>query len=148
MRKISPLLSATTVIFIASTSVFGQPLRASNPPDTSFSIFFDPGAASLTKEGREIISVVAKRFAATHDRRSAAHIFVSSETDDQDSASLSIERIKAVSDQLVRDGILRKFVSGDEHRSVHAEPVRLLEWIDRRISISVQENPVTSRIVG
>ena len=71
----------------------------------------------------------------------AAHIFVTSETNDQDSASLSIERIKEVSNQLVRDGIQRKFISADEHPSIHAEPVRLLEWLDRRVSISIQENP-------
>jgi hypothetical protein len=125
-----------------------MPLRASNPPDISFSVFFDPGAASLTKEGREIISVVAKRFAATHNRHSTAYLFVTTDTGVQDNASVSNERIKAVSNQLVRDGIRRQFVSADEHPSVHAEPVRLLESLDRRVSISIQENPVTGRIVG
>jgi outer membrane protein OmpA-like peptidoglycan-associated protein len=149
MLRISPLLLATTVIFFtASINVFGMPLRASSAPNLSFSVFFDSGGASLTKEGREIISVAAKRFAATHSRHSAAHIFVTAETDDQDSASLSIERIKAVGNQLVRDGIQRKFVSADEHPSVHAEPVRLEEWLNRRVSISIQENPVIARIVG
>jgi hypothetical protein len=145
MPKISPLLLATTVIFVASTSVFGMPLRVSSAPDISFSVFFDPGAASLSKEGQEIISVAAKRFAATHSRHPAAHIFVTSETNDQDSASLSNERIKAVGNQLVRDGIQRKFFSVDVQPSVHAEPVRLLEWLDRRVSISIQEDPVIAR---
>jgi outer membrane protein OmpA-like peptidoglycan-associated protein len=148
MRIISPLLLATTVIFTGSTTVLGMPLKASDAPDLSFSVFFDPGAASLTKEEREIISVVAKRFAATHNRHSAAHIFVTSDTDVQENASLSIERIKAVSNQLVRDGIRRQFVSADEHHSVHTQPVRLLEPLDQRVSISIQENPVSSRIVG
>jgi outer membrane protein OmpA-like peptidoglycan-associated protein len=148
MQKIPPLLWATTVIFAATTSVHGMPLRASNPPDISFSVFFDPGAASLSKEGREIISVVAKQFVATHNRHSAAYIFVTTDTGVQDNASLSNERIKTVSNQLVRDGILRKFVSADEHPSVHVETVRLQEGLDRRVSISIQENPVTGRIVG
>ena len=125
-----------------------MPLRASRSPDISFSVFFEPGAASLTKEGREIVLVAAKRFAATHNRHSAAQIFVTCETDDKDSTSLSNERIKAVSDQLVRDGIRRQFVSADEYPSVRAEPVQLLEWLDRRVSISIQETPVTGRIVG
>jgi hypothetical protein len=148
MARISPLFWATTVIFAASTSAFAMPLRTSNPPDTSFNVFFDPGAASLTNEGREIISVAAERFAATNNRHPAAYIIVTCETDDQVSASLSNERIKAVSNQLVRDGIRRGFVSEDVHPSVHAEPVPLLEWLDRRVSISIQENPVTGRIVS
>jgi hypothetical protein len=148
MRYISRLLWATTVVFAASTSAFGIPLRASSSPNTSFSVFFQPGAASLTKEGREIVSIAAKRFAATHGRNSAAHIFVISETDDQDSASLSIGRVKAVGDQLERDGVQGKYISEDEQPSVHAEPVRLLEWLDRRVSISIQENPDTGRIIG
>jgi hypothetical protein len=148
MSKLSPLLLGTTVIFIASTSVFGMPQRVSSSPDTSFSVFFDPGEASLSKEGREIVSIAAKRFAATHGRNPAAHIFVTSETDDQDSTSLSIGRIKAVGNQLERDDVQRKFISEDEQPSVHATPVRLLEWLDRRVSISIQENPDTGRIVG
>ena len=152
MPRISTFLWATTVIFAASTSAFGmpasgKPMSASGPPDTSFNVFFDPGAASLSKEGREIISVAAKRFAATHGRHSAAHILLASETDDQDKASLSTERIRAVSNQLVRDGIQRKFVSAVQHSGDHAEPVSLLEWQHRRISISIQENPVIARLV-
>jgi hypothetical protein len=73
---------------------------------------------------------------------------VSAETDDQDSASLSIKRIKTVSDQFVRDGIQKKYVSEDEQPSVHAKSVRLLESLDRRVSISIQESPDTERIVG
>jgi outer membrane protein OmpA-like peptidoglycan-associated protein len=146
MPKISPLLLATTVIFSASTSMFGMPLKASSAPEISFNVFFDPGAASLSKEGREIISVAAKRFAATHSSHSAAHIIVSSETNDQDSTSLSNERIKAVGNQLVRDGIQRKLVSADERPSVHSEPVRLEEWLDRRVTISIQENPIIARL--
>src|ERR1700691_2999855 len=108
MLRISRFLWATTVIFAASTSAFGmpasgKPMSASGAPEMSYSVFFDPGAASLSKEGREIISVAAKRFAATHGRHSAAHILLASETDDQDKASLSTERIKAVSNQLVQD---------------------------------------------
>jgi outer membrane protein OmpA-like peptidoglycan-associated protein len=124
---------------MASTSVFGIPARAATAPDISFSVFFDPGAASLPKEGREIISVVAKQFAATHDSHSAARIIVSSETDDQASVTLSNERIKAVSTQLVRDGIPGKFVSVGEKPTVHADPMRLLQSLDRRVSIGIQE---------
>jgi outer membrane protein OmpA-like peptidoglycan-associated protein len=142
MAKLSPLLFAATFIFTASTSVFGMPLRASSAPDISFSVFFDPGAASLPKEGQEIISVVAKRFAATHDGHSAARIIVSSETDDQASVSLSNERVKAVSTQLVRDGIPGKFVSVGAQPTVHADAVRLLQSLDRRVSIGIQENSV------
>jgi outer membrane protein OmpA-like peptidoglycan-associated protein len=146
MSKISPLLLATTVILTASTGVFGMLLSASSAPDISFSVFFDPGTASLSKEGREIISVAAQRFADSHNRHSAAHILVTSETDDQDSgASLSNERIKAVGNQLVCDGVQRKFVRADEHHSVHAETVRLQEGLDRRVSISIQENPIIAR---
>ena len=148
MPRISPLLLLTTVIFAASTSVFGMPQKASTPPDTSFSVFFDPGRATLSKEGRQIISLAAKRFAATHSHYPAAHIIVTGETDDQDRASLSVERVRAVGNELVRDGIQRKFVSADEQPSVHSEPVRLLEWLDRRVSISIQENPVSREIVG
>ena len=147
MPKIAPFLLATTMILAASTSVFGMPLRASSAPDMSFSVFFDPGAASLSKEGREIISVAAKRFAASNSRHSA-YLLVSSETGNQDNESLANERIQAVVNQLVRDGIQRIFVRADEQPSVHSEPVRLLEWLDRRVSISIQENPVTGRVVG
>jgi hypothetical protein len=148
MLKIPSLLRATTILLAASTSAIGAPQKASNPPDISFVVFFDPGRASLSKEGRESISVAAKRFAATLGRNPAAHIFVSAETDDQDSASLSIKRIKTVSDQFVRDGIQKKYVSEDEQPSVHAKSVRLLESLDRRVSISIQESPDTERIVG
>lgn len=151
MLKIAPLLLVTTVVFIASTSVFGMSLRAPSAPesgpDVSFSVFFDSDAASLSKEGREIISLAAKRFAVTHSRHSA-YLLIASETDGQDSASLSNARIQAVVNQLVRDGIQRKFVSVAEQPSVHSEPVRLLEWLDRRVSISIHENPVTGRVVG
>jgi outer membrane protein OmpA-like peptidoglycan-associated protein len=152
MPRISPFLWATTLIFAASTSVFGmpasgKPMSASAALDTSFNVFFDPGAASLSNEGRKIISVAAMRFAATHSRHSAAHILLDSETDDQDRASLSTERIRAVSTQLVRDGIQRKFVSAVQHSSGHPEPVSLREWQTRRISISIQENPVVARLV-
>ena len=148
MPRLSPLLLLTTVFFAASTSVFGMPQRAPSPPDITFSVFFDPGGATLSKEGREIISVAAKRFAAAHSLHPAAHILVTSETDDQDRASLSIARLNAVSNQLARDGIQRKFVRADEQPSVHPEPVRLLEWLDRRVSISIQENPDAGGIVG
>ena len=152
MPRISPFLWATTVVFVASTSAFGmpasgKPMWASGAPDTSFNVFFDPGAASLSKEGREIISEAAKRFAATHSRHSKAHILLASETDDQDRASLSTERIRAVSNQLVRDGIQEKFVSAVQHSGGHAEPVSIREWQHRRVSISIQENPVIARLV-
>ena len=146
MLKLSTILLATAVVTAASTTVLGMPQPA--PSDTSFSVFFEPGGAALSKEGREIISLAAKRFRATHDLHPAAHIFVTSETDDQDSASLCVERIKAVSHQLAHDGIQAKFVSADEQTSVHAKSVRLLEWLDRRVSISIQENPDSERIVG
>jgi outer membrane protein OmpA-like peptidoglycan-associated protein len=148
MPKISPLLLLTAMIFTASTRVFGMPQTAPSPPDLSFSVFFDPGGATLSNEGREIISIAAKRFAATHSRYPAAHIFVNGETNDQDSAFLSIERAKAVGNELVRNGIQRKFVSVGEQPNVHSEPVRLLEWLDRRVSISIEQNPVSGRIIG
>ena len=146
MLKPSTLLLATAVALSASTAVFGMPQPA--PSDTSFSVFFEPDGAALSKEGRQIISLAAKQFRATHNLHPAAHIFVSSETDDQDSASLSIERIKAVSNQLSRDGIQAKFVTADQQASAHAKSIRLLEWLDRRVSISIQENPDSDRIVG
>ena len=121
--------------------------RASVLPYTSFRVFFDPAGASLSKEEREFISIATKRFAVTHSRNPAAHIFVISETDDQGSASLSIERIEAVGNQLARDGVQKKFISADEQPSVHAESVHLLERLDRRVSISIQDNPDTRRIV-
>ena len=146
MSRNSLLLLATTVVFATSTSVFGVPLRPSSAPDSSFSVFFDPGAASLSKEGREIISVAAERFAGARNRHPTANMLVTSESDDEDSASLSNERIKAVGNQLVSDGIPREFVSEEEHRSVHAESVRLLEALNRRVSISIQENAVIGRL--
>ena len=148
MSRISPFLWATAVIFTASTSVFAAPSRLSSVPERSFSVFFEPGAASLTKEGQEIILVVAKRFEATQTDHVAAHIIVSADTDDQDSASLSDKRIKAVSDQLVSDGVRRQFVSAEPHRSLHAKPIHLLESLDQRVSISIEENPVAGRIIG
>lgn len=148
MQKISPLLLLTAAIFTAGTSAYAMPQRASTPPDLSFSVFFDPGGATLSKEGREIVAIAAKRFAATHSRYPAARIFVSGETDEQDSASLSIKRANAVGNELARDGIERKFVTVNEQPGVHSEPVRLLEWLDRRVSISIQENPVSGRILG
>jgi outer membrane protein OmpA-like peptidoglycan-associated protein len=148
MSRISPFLWATAVIFAASTSVYGVPSRATSAPDMSFSVFFEPGAASLTKEGQEIVLVVAKRFETAQVRHAAAHIIVTAETDDQDNATLSDARVKAVSDQLVSDGIRRQFVSSQAHPSLHAKPVRLLESLNQRVSISIQENPVAGRIVG
>ena len=142
MRTISSVLTATVLMFAASTSVFGMPLNGLNGPDASFSVFFDHDAASLSKEGREIISVAAKRFAATHKLHPAARLIVTCETDDQDSARVSNGRIKAVSNQLVRDGVERKFVSANEQATTHTELVRLQEGLDRRVSISIQENLV------
>ena len=146
MSKVSPLLFATTFVLVASTSVFGMPAGAAVTPDTSFSVFFDPGVATLSKEGQEIVSVAAKRFAGTQSQHSAARISITSETDGQGNESLSNERAKAVGDQLVRDGVQRKFVSVDEQPSDHAEPVRLLESLDRRVSIDIEENYVVGRL--
>jgi hypothetical protein len=146
MPRISSFVWATTVIFTASTSVFGMPSRASSAPDISFSVFFDPSTAALSKEGREIISVAAKRFATTHSRHSAARVFITNETHDQQSASLSNERIKAVCKQLMRDGLQEKFVSAVLHPSGRAEPLSLQQWQGRRVSISIQENPVIARL--
>ena len=115
-------------------------------PDISFSVFFNPGAATLSKEGREIVSVAAKRFTDTQSHQSAARISITSETDGQGNESLSNERAKAVGDQLVRDGVERKFVSVDEQPSDHAEPIRLLESLDRRVSIDIEENAVVGRL--
>ena len=147
MPKLPSLLLASAVVFTTNTSVFGMPLEASGTSDRSFGVFFDPGAASLTKEGREIIAVAAERFAASHGRHSAARIVLASETDDQDKASLSTERIRAVSNQLARDGIQKKFVSAVQYSGGHAEAAGLREWQHRRILISIQENPVIARLV-
>jgi outer membrane protein OmpA-like peptidoglycan-associated protein len=141
MLKITPLLVATTGFLLAGGNVFGMPLRLSEP-DISFSVFFDPGAASLSKEGREIVAIAAMQFAAFHKGHTTARIFVNSETDGQDSASLSKARIAAVRDQLARDGIQRKFVSASEQPSIHAAPIRLLESLDRRVSISIQDSVI------
>jgi len=151
MSRISPLLWAATVIFTASTSVSGMPSRASSAQDISaldisFSVFFDAGAVSFSKEGREIISVAAKQFAATHSRNSAARVVLTGESDDQENASLLNERIKAVGHQLVRDGIQAKYVSAVERPSGHAEPLSLREWQHRRVSISIHENRVIARL--
>jgi len=115
-------------------------------PDPSFSIFFDPGAASIPKEGREIISLVAKQFAATHGRPAAARVVVTSESDSQESPSLLNERVKAVGRQLVRDGIPGKYVSAIERPNDHAEPPSLRQWQHRRVSISIHENRVIARL--
>lgn len=147
MLKIAPVLLVTTMLFAASTSGFGMTPSAPGAPDTSFSVFFNPGTAALSKEGREIISVAARRFAAVHDRQ-PVYLAVSSETSDQDNASLSNARIEAVVNQLIHDGIQRKSVSTGGQPSIHSEPVRLLEWLDRRVSISIQEMPANGRIVG
>jgi hypothetical protein len=127
---------------MASISVFGMPATAAMAPDISFSVFFDPGVATLSKEGEEIVSVAAQRFAGIHGQHSAARISILSQTDGQGNDFLSIERAKAVSDQLVHDGVQRNFVSVDEQPSKHSEPVRLLESLDRRVSIGIQENSV------
>jgi outer membrane protein OmpA-like peptidoglycan-associated protein len=148
MLKIAPVFIAAAVVCSVSTNVFGMPQQSLIAPDNSFSVFFDPGAATLSKEGREIVSVVATRFVATQRRHAGAHIFVNCETDDQDSASLSKNRIEAVRKQLVRDGIQGKFVTADESPSIHANPVRLLEALDRRVSIRIQENLVIGRVAG
>lgn len=146
MPSISPLLCATAILFLAGTSAFAIPPSAPASGDISFAVFFNPGAAALSKEGRQIISVAARRFVATHNRHSAARIIVTSEADDQDSASLSNERIQAVSNQLVRDGVQRKLVSADDHPGVHNQAVRLEEWLDRRVSINIQDEPVVGRL--
>lgn len=146
MLKIGRLLSATAGVILASTGVFAAPLPSSSAPDISFSVFFNPGAASLTKEGREIVAIAARQFVAFREDHPAAQLFVTGETDGQDSASLSKARIGAVRNQLVRDGVQRKFVSAGEQPSVHAAPVRLLESLDRRVSISIQENLIVGRL--
>lgn len=151
MPRISTFLLATTVILTASTTVFGMPPREASAPDIaglSFSVFFEPGVASLSKEAREIISIAAKRFADTHSGHSAARIFVTSESNEQDKISLSSERIKAVHNQLVHDGVQGKFVSRNEQPNVHSEPVRLLESLDRRVSIEIRENTQESAVIG
>jgi outer membrane protein OmpA-like peptidoglycan-associated protein len=146
MSKISPLLFGTTAILVTSASVFGMSPRAALTPDSSFSVFFDPGVATLSKEGQEIVSVAAKRFAGTHSQHSAARISITSETDGQGNESLSNERTKAVGDQLIRDGVQKNFVSVGERPSDHAEPIRLLESLDRRVSIEIEENSVIGRL--
>jgi hypothetical protein len=146
MSKRSPLLFAIAAILVASTSAFGMPLRADRTPDISFSVFFNPGVAILSKEGREITSVAAKRFTGTHSHQSAARISVISETDDQGNGSLSIDRVKAVRDQLVLDGVEKNLVSVNEHLSDHAEPIRLLQSLDRRVSIDIEENSVIGHL--
>jgi hypothetical protein len=142
----SSLFWATTVIFTASTCVFGMPSRASSPADISFSVFFDPGATFLSKEGREIISVAAKRFATTHGRHSAARVFITGETHGQQSASLANARIKAVGELLVRDGLQEEFVSAVVSPSGHTEPLSLQQWQNRRVLISIHENPAIARL--
>jgi len=151
MPRISPFLWATAVLVTAGASAFAMPFRAPSSPDIgapepSFSVFFDPGAASLSKEGREIISVAAKRFEATHNRHSAARVIVTSESDDQENASLSNKRIKAISQQLMRDGIQGKYVSAVERPSGHLTPLSLRSWQHRCVSISIHENGVIARL--
>ncbi|HUE65287.1 MAG TPA: hypothetical protein VMO78_13010 [Rhizomicrobium sp.] len=145
MLKITPLLVAATGFLVAGTNVFAMPQRLTEP-DISFSVFFDRGAASLSKEGREIVAIAAMRFEVFHKDHTTAQIFVNSETDGQDSASLSKARIAAVRDQLARDGIQRKFVSASEQPSTHAAPIRLLESLDRRVSISIQDSVVLGQM--
>jgi hypothetical protein len=151
MSRISPLLWATAVILTAATSVSGMPSGASSisdagTPDSSFSIFFDPGAASISKEGREIISLVAKQFAAAHGRQAAARVVVTSESDSQENPSLLNQRVKAVGRQLVRDGIPGKYVSAIERPNAQVEPLSLRQWQQRRVSISIHENRVIARL--
>lgn len=145
MLKITALLVAATGFLLAGTNVFGMPLRLTEP-DISFSVFFDPGAASLSKEGQEIVAIAAMQFAAFHKDHATARIFVNSETDGQDSASLSKARIAAVRDQLARDGIRRNFVSASEQTNIHAAPIRLLELLDRRVSISIRDSVVIGQM--
>lgn len=151
MPRIPPLLWATAVILTAATSVSGMPSGASSipdagTPDSSFSIFFDPGAASISKEGREIISLVAKQFAAIHGRQAAARVVVARESDSQENPSLLNERVKAVGRQLVHDGIPGKYVSAIERPNAHIEPLSLQQWQHRRVSISIHENRVIARL--
>ena len=146
MSKTTPLVIATVGILLASTNLFAMPPQPASRPDISFSVFFDPGAGSLSKEGREIVAIAARQFAAFHKDHTTAHIFVNSETDNQDSAFLSKARITAVRDQLARDGIQGKYVSEGQQPSIHAAPVRLLESLDRRVSINIQESVVMGRI--
>jgi hypothetical protein len=151
MSRISPLLWATAVILTAATSVSGMPsgetsIPDAGTPDPSFSVFFDPGAASISKEGREIISLVAKQFAAAHGRQAAARVVVTSESDDQVNPSLFNQRVKAVGRQLVRDGIPGKYVSAIERPNAQAEPLSLRQWQHRRVSISIHENRVIARL--
>jgi len=151
MSRISPLLWATAVFMSAGTSAFAMTSRAANDgqanfPDPSFTVFFDPGTAAITKEGRDIILVVAKKFTAAHGHHTAARIIVTSESDDQESASLSNRRFKAVGHQLARDGVQGKYVRAIERPSNPAEPESLRGWQRRRVSISIHENHVIARL--
>ena len=146
MPRISHLLWATALIFTGSASVSGMPSQASSTPDISFSVFFDPGTAALSKEGQEIISVAAKRFVATHSRHSAARLLLTCETDNRESASLSNERINAVGQQLARHGIQRKYVSTVGPPNIQADPPSLRESQHRRVSISIHVNSAIARL--
>ena len=147
MPGIAPSLVAAVVFLAAGTEISGTPAATSTAPDPSFCVFFDPGTASLSKEGREILAVAAKRFAAAQSHQSI-YLLVSSETGGRGNTFLSSQRLKAVVNALTGDGVQKKFVIAYAQPAVGLQPVRLAEWQDRRVSISIQHNPVPGRTVG
>jgi hypothetical protein len=145
MLKISFLLAAMSMAFMTSTGVSAAPFKASGgAQDVSFSVFFSPEGAYLSKEGRAIVSIAAGRFVLTHSDNLTARVFVSSEIGDEKSASWSNARVRAVGKQLVRDGVPGGFIRFAYHRG-NAEPFGLGNWQSRRVAISIRPNAFIAR---
>ena len=145
MLKLMPLLLVATVA-VSGTGAFAIPSTTVGAPSVAFAVFFDPAAASLSKEGREIVLVAAKQFALSHGRDSAARIVLGTESDAHVSAALSNARVNSVNRELLRDGIQKRFIGSEQQTNAHADAVRLEEDLDQRVSISIRENFVVGRL--
>jgi len=141
---ISAIAALTTAN--ASASEIGAMTKPASPvpnQEKSFSVFFDADEASLTPEGREVISAAAKRFMADH--ASNARVFVIS-SDDAKDENLPIEGTKAVKSELERDGVKAEAISAVQHSQ--NMPASLQAWQNKRILIALGANAAFAKVTN
>jgi outer membrane protein OmpA-like peptidoglycan-associated protein len=130
---------AAFTIANASASETGAKGRLTPGPvlsqEKSFNVFFDADEASLTPEGRAIISAAAKRF--MDDHASNARVFVVTSSDASDE-NLPAERAKVVKSELERDGVKAEAISAVQHSQ--NVPASLQAWQNNRILIALGAN--------
>jgi hypothetical protein len=141
-------LGATmAAILVSSIPASGMSAKNSAVEDSSFSVFFDPDGTSLSKDGRTIVAIAAKRFAVRHNLSPAAHIFLIASPGSSKRPSVSNGRMVTISNALVQDGVRGQFVSVVERPGNLDVPISLQEWQNRRVSIIIRDNRDSARLL-